>query len=122
MRRAGRFSFCAAVVAMFVMATQSAIAQSWPQRPVRVIVTLGAGSSSDITARMLAERLSKRWGQPVVIENRPGADGMIAANSFLSARDDHSLLMGPSAVLTVNPLIHAKLAYDPVNDLVPVSS
>lgn len=67
-------------------------AQAWPQRPVKFVLPLGPGSGADLTARMLAERLSKQWGQPVVVENRPGADGVIAINAVLQARDDHTLL------------------------------
>jgi tripartite-type tricarboxylate transporter receptor subunit TctC len=66
--------------------------------------------------------LSKKWGHPVIVENRPGADGIIAVNAVISARDDHTLLSSPSAVLTVNPLLHEKLPYDPVRDIVPISA
>src|SRR5215471_15745296 len=67
-------------------------AQQWPQRPVKFILPLGPGSGVDITARLVADRLSKRWGQPVVVENRPGADGIVAITAFISAADDHVLL------------------------------
>jgi tripartite-type tricarboxylate transporter receptor subunit TctC len=60
----------------------SAQAQTWPQRTVKIIVPLGPGSGSDIGARMYAERLSKKWGQNVIVENRPGADGVVAANAL----------------------------------------
>src|SRR5262249_3537573 len=73
-------------------ATAQPAAQSWPQRPVRFIVSLSAGSGSDVTARLLAERLSPRWGQPVVVENRPGGDAVIAINAFIAAHDDHTFL------------------------------
>ena len=70
-----------------------AAADAWPNRPVRFIVTLGPGSGVDIGARLFADKLSARWGQPVVVENRPGGDGMVAITSFLSAHDDHTLLV-----------------------------
>src|SRR5213596_3710322 len=71
-------------------------AQSWPQRPVKFIVPFGPGAGADIGARLLAEQLQARWGKPVVIENRPGGDSLVAIQAFLSADDDHTLLFGPS--------------------------
>lgn len=94
--------------------------QSWPTRPVKFILTLGAGSGADIGARVLAEKLSAKWGQPVVVENRPGGDGFVAINAFVGARDDHLLLFGPAASFTAHPYLHAKLPYDP-RDLSPVA-
>src|SRR5947209_8770207 len=69
----------------------------WPTRLVRFIVSLGPGSGADIGGRLVADRLAKRWGQPVVIENRPGGDGIIAITAFLSANDDHILLLTPTS-------------------------
>jgi tripartite-type tricarboxylate transporter receptor subunit TctC len=68
------------------------MAQTWPQRPVKFIVTLGAGSGVDFGTRLLGDRLSKRWGQPVVIENRPGGDAVVAVSAVIGANDDHTLL------------------------------
>ena len=84
-------------------------AQSWPQRTVRFLVPLGAGSGADIGARLLADRLSKKWGQPVVIENRPGGDGIVAIGAFVNARDDHILLFAPSSSFTAHPYLHDNL-------------
>lgn len=95
-------------------------AQSWPQRPVRFIVTLGPGSGVDIGARLLADRLPARWGKPVVIENRPGADGLVAIQAFVNAADDHTLLFTPAGNFTVHPLQYSKLPYTP-EDLVPIA-
>jgi tripartite-type tricarboxylate transporter receptor subunit TctC len=67
-----------------------AAAQSWPQRNVRIIIPLPPGTGSDIAARLLAEHLAKRWGQPVVVENRQGGDGIPAVTAFLVARDGHT--------------------------------
>jgi len=72
-------------------------AQSWPTRSVKFILTLGPGSGADIGARLLADRLTKKWDQPIVIENRPGGDGILAINAFVSAQDDHVLLFAPSS-------------------------
>ena len=95
-------------------------AQAWPQRTVKFIVPLGPGSGVDITARLLATRLSAQWGKPVVIENRPGGDGFVAIGAFVSARDDHTLLFAPTSAFTAHPFLHEKLPYDP-RDLVPIA-
>ena len=76
----------------------------------------------DVVARVFAERLSQKWGQPVVVENRQGADGILAVQSFLTDRDNHSLIFGFAGLISINPLIHGdKLPYD-VRDIVPVAS
>jgi tripartite-type tricarboxylate transporter receptor subunit TctC len=95
-------------------------AQSWPQRPVRFIIPFGPGAGADIGARLIQERLQKKWGQPVVIENRPGGDSIIAIQAVLSANDDHTFLWGPSGNFIVHPFQYKKLPYDP-NDIVPAA-
>jgi tripartite-type tricarboxylate transporter receptor subunit TctC len=74
-----------------------------------------------VVARTLAEMLSKRWNQAVIVENRPGADGIIAAQGFVEARDGHTLLFTTHSTLTVNPILHENLPYDPIRDFAPVS-
>lgn len=98
----------------------SAHAQSWPQRSVTFVLPLGAGSGVDITSRLIAEKLSAKWGKPVVIENRPGGDAIVAINAFVTAADDHTLFMAPTSTFTAHPLLHAKLPYEPA-DLVPIA-
>jgi len=93
---------------------------SWPQRNVRFIVPLGPGSGSDIGARLFADRLAPRWGKPVVVENRPGGDGIVAITAFVSAHDDHTLLFSPAATFTAHPFLHDKLPYEQA-DLLPIS-
>lgn len=97
-----------------------AAADSWPSRTVRFIVTLGPGSGVDIGARLFADKLSARWGKPVVVENRPGGDAIPAITSFLGAHDDHVLLVTPVSSFTAHPYFHDKLPYDP-NDMVPIA-
>ncbi len=99
-----------------------ASAQSYPQRAVRFILPFGPGAGVDITARMLAERLAARWGKPVVVENRPGGDGIVAINVFITANDDHTLLFVPTSTFTAHPYTHDKLPYDPERDLLPVAT
>jgi tripartite-type tricarboxylate transporter receptor subunit TctC len=99
---------------------EGAVAQTWPSRPVKFIVSLGPGSGTDVGARLIGERLSARWGQPVVIENRPGGDADVALNAFTSAHDDHVLLYTPTSSLTAHPYQLDKLPYDP-SELSPVA-
>ncbi len=102
------------------LATLPSAAQSWPTRPVRVVLPIGAGSGADIGARLVTEKLSAKWGQPVVVENRPGGDGFVAITSFVNARDDHMLFFGPAASFTAHPYLHEKLPYNP-RDIAPVA-
>ena len=95
---------------------------AWPDRAVRLILPVPAGSAADFTARLFAERLSVRWAQPVVVDNRPGADGIIGVSSFVSGHDDHTLLFAISAVATVHVVQNEKLPYDPIKDLVPIAA
>jgi len=95
-------------------------AQNWPTRAVRVILPLGPGAGADIGARLISEKLAAKWGQAVVVENRPGGDGFVAITAFLAARDDHMLFFGPAASFTAHPYLHDKLPYDP-RDLAPVA-
>jgi tripartite-type tricarboxylate transporter receptor subunit TctC len=94
--------------------------QAWPSRPVKFILTLGPGSGSDIGARLFADRLGQRWGQPVVVENRPGGDGIVAINAFVGAHDDHQLLFSPTSSFTAHPFLHDHLPYKPA-DLAPIA-
>jgi len=121
MQRSARALAATLLVALALGATASN-AEPWPQRTVRVIVPLPPGTATDLVARLFAERLSERWRQPVVIENRQGADGVPAVSGFVSARDDHTLLCSFAGIITINPLIYEKLPYDPARDLVPVAS
>jgi tripartite-type tricarboxylate transporter receptor subunit TctC len=111
-----------AVVILSVLALSGTAspAQPWPQRMVKLMVPLGPGSGADVTARLLADHLSKRWGQPVIVENRPGADGIIGLTAFLTGTDDHVLLFTPTGTFTSHPFLHEKLAYDQ-NELMPIA-
>ena len=112
---------CLALIAA-AGASSAQPAPNWPQHTVRLITPLGPGSGMDVVARVFAERLSQKWGQPVVVENRQGADGILAVQSFLTDRENHSLIFGFAGLISINPLIHGdKLPYD-VRDIVPVAS
>jgi tripartite-type tricarboxylate transporter receptor subunit TctC len=118
------FGFAFGLLATLIVSSTPLLAQTaprtWPQRPVKFIVTLGAGSGVDIGTRLIGDRLSARWGQPVVVENRPGGDGIVAITSFLSAHDDHVLLASPTSSFTAHPYLHDNLPYKAA-DLLPIA-
>src|ERR1043166_10137191 len=88
--------FAAALALLATSLSAPVQAQNWPTRTVKFIVPFGPGAGADIGGRLFADKLSQKWGQPVVIENRPGGDSIVAIQAFLSANDDHVLLFGPS--------------------------
>lgn len=98
---------------------QAQAQENWPTRTVRFIVPFGPGAGADIGARLFAERLQKVWGHPVVIENRPGGDSIVAIKAFVSANDDHTFLFSPAGNFAVHPHSFEKMPYDPA-DLNPV--
>lgn len=109
------------LAAGFLIGFAAAAAEPWPQRTVHLVVPFGAGTGPDVAARLYAERLAARWQRPVIVENRPGAEGLIGAAAFAGMRDDHALLFSPAAPISVFPFTQEKLAYDPARDFVPVS-
>jgi tripartite-type tricarboxylate transporter receptor subunit TctC len=113
---------CAAAIVAALLSSAPSDAQPWPQRTVRAIVPFPPGSSPDIVARVFAERLAARWGQAVVVENLPGAEGLAGTASFAAVRDNHALLFAPAAPIAVYPLLHEKLSYDPARDIIPVAA
>jgi tripartite-type tricarboxylate transporter receptor subunit TctC len=112
-------TWCLAFAALLAGAAPAS-AQGWPTRPVKFIVSLGPGSGADVGARILADKLAGLWGQPVVVENRPGGDAVVAINAFIGAHDDHVLLYTPTSSFTAHPYQHDKLPYDPA-ELSPVA-
>ena len=94
---------------------------AWPTQPLKLVVGFPAGSSPDITARTLAEPLAQALGQPVVVENKPGAGGNIAAASVAHAADGHTLGLMINGNLTIAKILNPKTPYDPLTDLAPVS-
>jgi tripartite-type tricarboxylate transporter receptor subunit TctC len=110
-----------AVLALLVVVLPPpAQAQNWPTRAVRFMVPFGPGAGADIGARLFAEKLQAKWGQPVVIENKPGGDGIVAIQAYLGANDDHVLMFGPSGGFVVHPFMYKNLSYNQA-DLIPIA-
>jgi tripartite-type tricarboxylate transporter receptor subunit TctC len=116
---AAGFAFAAAVQTQ----SSTALAQGWPQKPVKFIVPFPPGGATDISARLLAQKLQDMWGQTVVIENRGGAGGGVgAAEAAKAAPDGYTLFFPSGSVVTANQHVYAKLNYDPERDFVPVTN
>lgn len=113
--------YVSCVCATFALAAGTAGAQSYPVKPVRVVVGFAAGSSSDVTMRILGPRLTEIWGQSVVVDNRPGAGGNIAAEFVANAPADGYTILFPSASIAIAQSYYRKLQYNAVNDLAPIS-
>ena len=109
------------ILLIVLLAPLFALAQSYPNRPVRVVVTFPPGGTPDIYGRVMAAELQKMWGQPVVVENRTGAGGTIGTDSVAKAAPDgYTLLFAADATVTLAPAVIAKMPYDPVRDLTPI--
>jgi len=96
---------------------------AWPTRPVRLIAASGPGGNPDVLARLLADKFSQAFGKPFIVENVPGAGGVVAANLIAkSPPDGHVLMFGDSGALAINPALNPGLGYDPVKDFAPVTA
>src|SRR5215470_13121910 len=107
-------------IALCALLTVPALAQTWPSRPVKVIVPFTAGSATDILARTFGQTLSEVWHQPVVVENHPGAGGTIGAALVAKSSPDGYTLLVQSAAQAYNPSIYASLPYDTTKDFIDV--
>jgi tripartite-type tricarboxylate transporter receptor subunit TctC len=115
--RALAFLICSALVSL-----SAAGQESYPSKPIRVLVGYAAGGGNDIIVRVMAPELSKGLGQPIVVENKPGAQSIIAADAVAkSAPDGYTIFMGPSGPMTINPATYSRLPYDPQRDFAPIS-
>ena len=109
-------------LAILLLMVVPVAAQTYPDRPIRLLVGFAAGGPADISARVLGDRFAEAWGQPVVVENITGAAGNIATERVAKASPDgYTLLLAASATIVTNPSLYQKLAFDPVNDLAPIS-
>lgn len=111
------------VIALASIAPGAVVAQQYPLKPIRMIVPFAPGGPNDIIGRIVGQKLTETWGQPIVIENRGGAGGTIGVEAGAkSPADGYTLIMGGSSNLAVAPSLYAKLPYDPLADIAPVSN
>ena len=105
-----------------LLLARSAAAQSYPTKPIRLVVGYSPGGGNDLIARIVAARLQEKLGQPIVVDNKPGAQSIVAAELVAKAQPDgYTLLVAPSGPMTINPAVYAKLPYDPTKDFAPIS-
>jgi tripartite-type tricarboxylate transporter receptor subunit TctC len=111
------------VVVAAALLVPPAAAENYPTRPIRLYVAFPPGGAADIVARLVAQPLSARLGQPVVVENKPGSGGNIAGELIAhAAPDGYSLLIGPDNLFTINPHLFSKMSFDPLKDIVPIAT
>ena len=118
-----RWIACAALGLAALGTACGAMAQAWPQKPVRLVVPFPAGGATDVVARLLAQKLTEAWGQTVVVDNRDGAGGNIGADVVAkSPADGYTLLMASGSVVTANPYMYRSLPFDPARDFVAITN
>jgi tripartite-type tricarboxylate transporter receptor subunit TctC len=109
-------------IALLALLAGPAAAQDYPNKPIRILVGYAAGGGNDIIVRVMTNELSKGLGQPVIVENKPGAQSIIAAEFVAkSPADGYTVFMGPSGPMTINPATYSKLPYSPTRDFAPIS-
>ena len=119
MNRAGRWS---AALAGWLLLTSQALAQGYPSQPIRLVVGFAAGGGNDVLARVVADKLTQRLGQPVIVENKPGAGGITAA-AFVATQpaDGYTLLVGATGAMTIAPAVTKSMPFETLRDFTPVS-
>ncbi|MES2246455.1 MAG: tripartite tricarboxylate transporter substrate binding protein [Pseudomonadota bacterium] len=121
MKKFSRLVALTAAAILAFSATPAVLAQAWPTKTVRIVVSFPPGTPGDVITRLIQPALQSAWGQTVVVDNKPGAGGNLAASEVAQAKDDHTLLVGPDTVLTINPHLYKKLSFDPRTALQPVT-
>jgi tripartite-type tricarboxylate transporter receptor subunit TctC len=117
-----RRSLLASGAALPLIGTARAQQTTWPTKPIRLVVGYSPGGGNDLIARIVAGKLQDKLGQPIVVDNKPGAQSIVAAELVAkSAPDGYTLLIAPSGPMTINPAVYSKLPYDPLRDFAPVS-
>ena len=117
-----RLFLLSALLTVTALGVSPQAAATYPDKPVKLLVGYGPGGATDIIARVLSKYLSDKWGQAVVVENKPGASGMIAANEVVRANPDgYTLLLGYTPEVSINQLVFTNMRYDPIKDLTPIS-
>ena len=111
----------ALALTIVAIAATASLAQEWPTHPVRWVLPFGPGSGADTAARLINDKLQQKWGQPIVIDGKPGGDGLLSLQTVISAKDDHTLFFGPSSIYVVQRYVHEDMAFDPETDLAPIA-
>lgn len=110
------------LLAICLLAAPAALAQDYPTRVIRIVVAQAAASGPDLVARTIAQKLTESWGQQVIVDNRPGANGIIGGEVVARAKPDgYTLLIGVPSAITMNPFVYRQMPYDPLRDLAPVT-
>ncbi len=104
-----------------VLAATASFAQQWPTHAVRLVLPFGPGSGADTAARLIIDKLQQKWGQPVIIDGKPGGDGLLSLQTVVSAKDDQTLFFGPSSMFVVQRYMHPDSSFDPQRDLAPIA-
>jgi tripartite-type tricarboxylate transporter receptor subunit TctC len=118
-----RLALAATVLALLTAQAEAQTANSYPNRAIHIVVPFPAGGPSDVVARLLAQRMNEDWGQPVIIDNRPGGNTVIAAQAVAKAEPDgYTLLMAIDSTLVMNQYLYKSLPYDPINDFEPITT
>jgi tripartite-type tricarboxylate transporter receptor subunit TctC len=122
--RLNTFALALAILAIAATASlvQPSLAQQWPTHPVRFVLPFGPGSGADTAARLITDTLQQKWGQPIVIDGKPGGDGLLSLGIVVSAKDDHTLYFGPSSLFVVQRYLHDDMTFDPETDLAPIAA
>src|SRR4029077_14073884 len=121
--RNGWFPLTMVVLALAIhaIAATPSLAQQWPTHPVRFVLPFGPSYGADTAARLVSDTLQEEWGQPVVIDGKPGGDGLLSLGTVVSAKDDHTLYFGPSSIFVVQRYLHEGMTFDPETDLAPIA-
>ena len=106
---------------IYAVAATTSLAQQWPTHAVRWVLPFGPGSGADTAARLITDKLQQTWGQPIVIDGKPGGDGLLSLQTVVSAKDDHTLFFGPSSIFVVQRYVHEDMSFDPETDLAPIA-
>jgi tripartite-type tricarboxylate transporter receptor subunit TctC len=115
-----RLNMVAAALVIDVVALTASFAQQWPTHPVRFVLPFGPGSGADTAARLITDKLQHKWDQPVIIDGKPGGDGLLSLQAVQLAKDDHTLFFGPSSIFVVQRYMHPDVSFDPETALTPI--
>jgi tripartite-type tricarboxylate transporter receptor subunit TctC len=110
----------ALALTIHALAATASFAQQWPTHPVRFVLPFGPGSGADTAARLFIDKLQQKWGQPIILDGKPGGDGLLSLQTVVSANDDHVLYFGPSSIYVVQRYVHEGMTFDPETDLAPI--